>query len=144
MVRQFLQPSRQAAAGLGCSDAYQYRFDSGTWNSYTPGTNLNTTGHVLVEIQGQRTGCTAGAGCTGTAWVTLASWTVNPQPVGPTLNAKTPNLATVCDGQTVSATFTAGSGGVSCSDVYQYRFDSGTWNSYIPGTNLNTTGHVLS
>ena len=131
------------SGGVGCSDAYQYRFDSGTWNSYTSGTNLNTTGHVLVEIQGQRTGCTAGTGCTGTAWATLATWTVNPQPVGPTLNAKTPNLATVCDGQAVSATFTAGSGGVACSDVFQYRFDSGTWASYIPGTNLNTSGHTL-
>ena len=46
-------------------------------------------------------------------------------PVGPTLNTKAPNLLTVCDGQTVSATFTAGSGGVGCSDAYQYRFDSG-------------------
>ncbi len=133
------------SGGVGCTDAYQYRFDgAGGWNSYTPGNNLNTTGHTLVEIQGQRSGCTAGAGCSGTAWVTLASWTVNPQPTGPTLNLKTPNLAAVCDGQTVSATFNAGSGGVGCTDAYQYRFDgAGGWNSYTPGNNLNTTGHTL-
>ena len=36
--------------------------------------------------------------------------TVNAQPVGPTLNTKTPNLATVCAGQNVRATFNAGTG----------------------------------
>ena len=131
------------SGGTGCTDVFQYRFDGGSWNSYTPGNNLNTAGHTSVEIQGQRSGCTVGAGCTGTAWVTLATWNVNPQPVGPTLNAKTPNLATVCDGQLVSATFTAGSGGTGCTDVFQYRFDGGSWNSYTPGNNLNTAGHVL-
>ena len=132
------------SGGVGCSDAYQYRFDgAGAWNAYTPGNNINTTGHTQVEIQGQRSGCQAGAGCSGTAWVTLATWTVNSQPVGPVLNIKTPDLAAVCDGQAVSATFTAGSGGVGCSDAYQYRFDgAGAWNAYTPGNNINTTGHT--
>ncbi len=132
------------SGGVGCSDAYQYRFDgAGAWNAYTPGNNINTTGHTQVEIQGQRSGCQAGAGCSGTLWVTLATWTVNSQPVGPTLNLKTPDLASVCDGQAVSATFTAGSGGVGCSDAYQYRFDgAGAWNAYTPGNNINTTGHT--
>ena len=132
------------SGGTGCSDSYQYRFDgAGGWTSYTPGNNINTTGHTQVEIQGQRSGCTAGAGCTGTSWVTLATWTVNPQPTGPTLNTKTPNLGAVCDGQAVSATFNAGSGGTGCSDSYQYRFDgAGAWNSYTPGNNINTTGHT--
>ena len=44
-------------------------------------------------------------------------------PVGPTLNTKTPNLAAVCTGQLVNATFNPGSGGVGCTDSYQYRFD---------------------
>ena len=132
------------SGGTGCSDSYQYRFDGGgAWNSYTPGNSLTTTGHTQVEIQGQRSGCTAGAGCTGTSWVTLATWTVNPQPAGPTLNTKTPNLGAVCDGQAVSATFNAGSGGTGCSDSYQYRFDGGgAWNSYTPGNSLTTTGHT--
>lgn len=66
------------SGGVGCNDAYQYRFDGGSWIVYTSGTPLNTTGHTSVDIQGQRAGCTAGAGCTGTAWVTLASWTIIP------------------------------------------------------------------
>ena len=114
------------------------------WNTYTPGNNLNTTGHTQVDIQGRRSGCTAGIGCTGTSWVTLATWTVNPQPAGPSLNAKSPNLASVCDGQSVSATFNAGSGGVGCTDSYEYRFDgAGGWAGYTPGNNINTTGHTL-
>jgi hypothetical protein len=34
----------------------------------------------------------------GTSYVTLASWNVVAQPVGPTLLLKTPNLATICTG----------------------------------------------
>ena len=77
------------SGGVGCADAYQYRFDeAGGWNSYTPGNNLNTTGHSSIDIQGHELGCTAGAGCSGTSWVTLASWAINPQPVRPTLMLK--------------------------------------------------------
>jgi hypothetical protein len=68
--------------------------------------------------------------------------TINLQPVGPTLNVKTPNQAGVCNGELVSATFNAGSGGVGCSDVFQYSFDnSGSWFPYTPGNSLSTTGH---
>jgi hypothetical protein len=70
--------------------------------------------------------------------------TVVPQPVGPSLDAILPNLAAVCDGTNVSATFIAGSGGVGCSDAFQYRFDGvGGWLVYTPGDPLNTTGHTL-
>ncbi len=131
--------------GAGCSDSYQYRYDgAGAWNAYTPGNNISTAGHTLVEIQGQRTGCTPGSGCSGTAWVTLTSWVINPQPTGPTLDLKIPDVVAVCDGELVSATFNPGLGGVSCSDSYQYRFDgAGGWNAYIPGNDINTTGHTL-
>ena len=68
---------------------------------------------------------------------------VNQQPVGPTLNTKTPNLGTVCDGTLVSATFNAGSGGVGCTDAYQYRFDgAGGWSVYILGNTINTAWHT--
>ena len=132
------------SGGVGCTDAFQYRFDnSAVWSAYIPGNNISTTGHNSVEIQGQRAGCTAGAGCTGTAWATLVSWSINPQPVGPALNIKTPNLLTVCDGQNVSATFNSGSGGVGCTDAFQFRFDNtGTWTTYTTGANLSTSGHT--
>jgi gliding motility-associated-like protein len=133
------------SGGVGCTDAFQYRYDNtGTWTTYVPGDNISTTGHTLIEIQGQRTGCSAQGGCTGTAWATLAAWNVNPQPVGTTLNTKVPNMPTVCSGQDVSATFNSGSGGIGCTDSFQYRFDNtGVWTAYTPGAGISTTGHTL-
>jgi hypothetical protein len=65
------------SGGFGCTDEYQYRFDGGgPWIVYIAGSNINTSGHTLVEIQGRRTGCATGSGCTGTNWVTLATWNV--------------------------------------------------------------------
>ena len=98
------------SGGVGCTDAYQYRFDgAGGWLSYTGGTNLNTAGHTLVEIQGQRAGCTVGAGCTGTGWVTLATWAVNPYPV--LTSTATPDP--LCNGLVFSYTPTSDVGGTS-------------------------------
>ncbi|MFZ4520113.1 MAG: hypothetical protein ACOYNC_00330 [Bacteroidales bacterium] len=70
--------------------------------------------------------------------------TVNPQPVGPTLLVMTPPGPSVCDGTLVSATFTPGSGGVGCSDEFEYRYDGvGPWTTYAEGSPINTTGHTM-
>jgi hypothetical protein len=85
--------------GVGCGDSYQYSTDNGTtWNAYTGGTDISTTGSTGVIIQGKRNNCDAYTGCTGTSFVTLASWAVVAQPVGPTLLLKTPNVASLCPG----------------------------------------------
>ena len=98
------------SGGTGCSDLYEYRFDgAGGWNSYIPGDNLNTAGHTLVEIRGQRSGCTAGSGCTGTSWVILATWIVNPMP---TLTSSLTPPA-ICSGSAFSYTPTSGTAGTS-------------------------------
>ncbi|MFN8349189.1 MAG: FG-GAP-like repeat-containing protein [Spirosomataceae bacterium] len=65
--------------------------------------------------------------------------TVNPQPVGPTLNTKTPNIASVCFGTAVSATFNPGSGGVGCSDDYVVIIDGGSPAAYTPGDLVGAT-----
>jgi hypothetical protein len=99
------------SGGVGCSDSYEYRFDGGAWTAYTSGTSLSTSGHTLVEIQGQRSGCTANAGCSGTSWVTLASWTVSPNlPVSVT-NAV--DLNNVCGATAVNYTATPTNGGIA-------------------------------
>jgi hypothetical protein len=70
--------------------------------------------------------------------------TVYPQPVGPTLLAQTPPGPSVCEGTQVSATFNPGSGGVGCSDEFQYSYDGlGVWVIYTPGNPIITTGHTL-
>ncbi len=64
------------------------------------------------------------------------------QPVSPTLLVKTPDVASFCQGAyaNVSATFNPGSGGVGCTDQYQYRTDGGAWTVYVPGTDISTVG----
>jgi hypothetical protein len=49
---------------------------------------------------------------------------------------KTPNLATICTGTTVSATFTAGSGGTGCGDDYTVSIDGGAAVAYTPGSSV--------
>ncbi len=94
--------------GVGCTDVFEYRFDGGIWTSYTPGTDLSTIGHVLVEIQGQRTGCTSGAGCTETNWTALASWIVTPMPTAVIAYTGSPFCSTLGTNQPVILTGTAG------------------------------------
>jgi len=96
------------SGGVGCTDAYEYRFDGGTWTSYTPGANLSTTSHTLVEIRGQRSGCTANAGCDGTPWVTLASWTVTLAPLATISYSGSPYCTSVATAQNVTRTGTTG------------------------------------
>ncbi|MBS1930746.1 MAG: Ig-like domain-containing protein [Bacteroidetes bacterium] len=74
--------SAAATAGSGgagnISDILQYRFDgTGGWTTYTSTTNLNTTGHTLVEIQTYRTA--DGTSCTQSTPAAV-SWIVRPTP----------------------------------------------------------------
>ncbi len=70
-----------------------------------------------------------------------ATLTVTALPVNPTLSAKTPSTVSVADGTPVSATFTAGSGGTSCTDDYRYTVNGGaSYLPYTPGANISTTG----
>ena len=87
-----------------------------------------------------------GSGCSPTACQSV-SVTVYPAATAPTLNARTPNTASVCPGTDVSATVNAGSGGgTTASDIYEYSINNGgTWATYVPGNPINTvsaTGSV--
>jgi hypothetical protein len=124
------------SGGVGCSDDYTVSIDGGAAVAYTPGSSVGGTATTSIEIKGRRAGCDAGAGCTGTSYTTLASWTVVAQPIGPTLLAKLPTNATICTGTTVSATFTAGSGGTGCGDDYTVSIDGGAAVAYTPGSSV--------
>jgi hypothetical protein len=126
-------------------DELDYRTDDGTgftaWAPYTSTTNIPTTGLITIEIRTYRTSSVAG--CT-TSSTNTVSWTVLPQPVSGTLS-KTPNVTNVCEGTSVSAALTAGSGGAgTVTDVLEYRFNgTGGWSSYTSGASLSTTGRTL-
>jgi hypothetical protein len=54
-----------------------------------------------------------------------------------------PSLLTICSGTLVSATFSGGYGGFPGAflDVYEYTINGGsTWNPYIPGQQISTSG----
>ena len=81
-------------------------------------------------------------GCPGPAQQVVV--TVVEAPVGPTLAGKIPPGMGVCDGTPVSASFNPGTGGIGCSDEFEYSYDNnGTWLSYSANTLLPTAGHTL-
>ncbi len=59
-------------------------------------------------------------------------------PVSGTL-AKTPNIANICEGTSVSATLSVGSGGNGVDEL-EYRTNGGAWTNYSSGSLISTTG----
>ncbi|MBK8706311.1 MAG: hypothetical protein IPN33_23940 [Saprospiraceae bacterium] len=133
------------SGGTGtCVDEYRYSTDNGgtwsTWSSSLP-SFAAVTGTNLVE---SRRNCD-GSGCNSN--VNQVSWVVVADPVAPEI-AKSPNVATVCEGTTLTITVTtAGSGGTgTCVNEYRFSTNNGSswssWSSSLPnfaavtGTNL--------
>ena len=136
------------SGGVSCSDTYQYRyFNAGVWSvwmPYTSGNNLSYPATATqAEIRAFRANCEPASSCIATD-TTLVSWNIS-LPITAPVMAKYPDIAGVCDGTPVSATLvTPGSGGLNCTDTYEYRINSGTgfgaWVPYIPGTPIVTNG----
>ena len=94
--------------------------------SFTTGV-LPNSGATTITVNFLRNGCVSRITANNTASVT-----VNPIPVGPVIT-KNPNVATVCDGSTLSITVTTpGTGGAGTSqDEYRFSTDNGTtWSSW--------------
>jgi uncharacterized protein (TIGR02145 family) len=112
--------------------------DIGSSNSasYQPGALTVTTWYRRLA----RVDCSLN--WTGAVASDVVTITVEATPVSGTLT-KSPNQAAVCEGTSVSATFSAGSGG-NGTDMIQYRTKSGgnwiSWTSYTSGSNISTTG----
>ena len=135
-----------------CVGSQPYSVDAGvpgatyTWSVSGGGTILSGNGTNAIVVDWT----TPGGPYTLSVFTTLNGCDGPPQsvdvtvveaPVGPTLAAKTPPDDSVCNGTPVSATFNEGSGGIGCSDLFEYSFDnSGAWLAYVPGTDIPTTG----
>jgi len=125
----------------GASPAYQWKVNgvnAGTNSatfSYTP---LTGTGDAITcVLTSNATPCISGNPATSNT----VNMTFNPATTAGTLTP-TPAVGAVCSGTTVSATATAGSGGIGPTDKLEYRFDGGTWTAYTSGTSLNTNSHT--
>ena len=133
------------SGGTGTStDEYQFTINGGTtwsaWSTTIP--NLTAvTGTTMISSRRASTG----AGCGSN--INTVSWTVVADPIAPVI-AKSPDVATVCEGASLTITVTtAGSGGTG-TNTNQYRFstDNGvTWSAWdtplpvfaaVVGTNL--------
>jgi hypothetical protein len=130
------------SGGVGCSDVFEYSYDnSASWVPYTPGTPITTTGHTKVDIRGQRAGCTADLGCTGTPWVTLASWNVTPLLIVSV--DITAGVDPVCAGTSVTYTANPTNGGTA--PTYAWHVNGGgvvsTLSTY---TYVPTVGDIIT
>jgi hypothetical protein len=122
------------SGGTGCSDSYQYSKDNGTtWYAYTPGTDINTavsSGSVI--IQAQRGSCTAGAGCNGTGWVTIASWNINQLPVFTAPVSTTLPDVQYSDPVNTTITVTDDGAGSALTASTQWKLGAGSFTSGLP------------
>ncbi|NTW24803.1 MAG: hypothetical protein HGA37_08895, partial [Lentimicrobium sp.] len=131
--------SLTAGAGGNGTDELQYRTNNGAWSAwaaYASASNISTTGLSGVEIRTRRLASI----CSASAYTTV-SWSVEATPVAGTLT-KTPNVLSVCENTSVSASLSAGAGG-SGTDELQYRTNNGAWSAwaaYTSTSNISTTG----
>ena len=118
-----------------CTTEYRTITPSGTsaWGTSIPVIFDAAIGNNQIQI---RRTCD-GSGC-GAA-ITTYSWNVVADPVAPTLLTATPaNTSGICVGGIVSATFNAGSAGLTCTDQFRSSINgmAGPWSSYTPGNTL--------
>ena len=127
------------SGGVGCTDNYEYRYNGiGSWTDYTPGSPLTDISAGSLEIRTTRGGCQAGC----TPDVSTVTWTFVPQPV-PGEIIKNPNIAHVCEGTLVKASFGSPTGGIGCTETRNYRYEnSPDWIPYVADDPIPTTGHT--
>lgn len=135
-----------SGGGVDAEDTYEYRINGGSWQAYASGNGITTNSSTSsVEIRVSRS---AGIGNGCTAGSNNYVWTAYPVPVQPTLDTPDPVATEICLGQSVSATFVAGSGGGAAAvDTFRISLDGGTtWALYTPGNSVSTasaTGDVI-
>ena len=65
--------------------------------------------------------------------INSVQWNIHPEPIAPII-AKNPDISGLCQGVVSATLIEAGSGGVDCSDIYEYRVDDGSgfgsWSAY--------------
>ena len=107
----------------------------GVHGAYVSETNINYVANTdSVEVRAFRANCNPLSGC-GSSDTSSVKWAIIENIVFPTLT-QNPDVTSICEGTDVSANIaTAGSGGVGCSDILEFRTKVGTnysvWSTYI-------------
>ena len=117
---------------------------SGPWTDIPGATSpsinqtLTSVGNVWYRLE---LTC-SGPGCSPSAVSPVQLVTVVSDPAAAILASSTPPTGTtVCPGATVTAAFTGGTGGISCSDEYQVSVSGGsTFSPYTPGDPITVVG----
>ncbi len=125
--------------GLGCQFAFRQILNGDTL-PYVLNSEIFSLDDSII-IQGRRLNCTEG--CDDSPWGNLSVWKIAKTPVNPSVDSLQPNQEATCRGSKVSLIPKAGSGGVGCSDFFQYRIDAGNWLSYTPGQEITTSGDSI-
>lgn len=123
---------------------YEYAIDpgTGTYGAFGASNSVVASGTGIYKIKVRRN-CN-GTGC-DISGESENSWNVVAQPIAGTLNTATPAAGAICQGQNVSATINAGSGGVSGVEVYEYSTDGGSsWSAYTSGATITTATATTS
>jgi hypothetical protein len=103
----YVSATFSSGSGGNGTETYEYRYDgTGSWSPYTPGSNLSTTGHTLVEIRAIRNASVCTPATNSVSWTVTSGFSV-------TCSSNTP----VCQGSTLnlSANPSGGSGNYSYS-----------------------------
>jgi len=125
-----------SGGGGTVSDVYQYRTNGGAWSSYTPSTNISTTGLVSVEVRTRREA--TGSGCTNSGWVST-TWNVDPAHGAATTTTGVP--AVICAGDLVTLSTDADANGTG-GQIDWYTGPGGT--GTFVGTGAITTDNPVA
>jgi trimeric autotransporter adhesin len=121
------------SGGTGCTaDAYQYSTDGGTtWNTFNASTSYAATSAGTNRFQVRARRACSGGGCNPNPADNLYTWNVVLDPAAPTA-VKSPNVASVCEGQTLTLTGVTDNGGGTGTCNIEYSVNGGGWSTVFP------------
>lgn len=139
-------------APAGGDGNYTYQWEesdgcSGTWVNATAQDDISNTlsfnPPALYSTICYRIKITDGCGSVG--YSDTKTYNVVPDPVSQTIEPVPASGTTLCVDESVSATFSDGSGGTgTVTDVYEFTTDGGSsWNTYTPGTEITATAGMV-
>jgi len=130
-----------STGGVTCVYEYSYQNTDDVWSAWQTTIPVVTAGSApgYVRIKA-RTNC-SGIACNESSETPYVEWEVVGQPVAGGVTRSSPVEQFVCKGVSLTPTVSGGSGGISSSDVIQWRKDTlASWNTYSSAISTSTNG----